>query len=216
MLPSLRALLALALLALVACARAAPLTPAQLAELCKDAEDTAHCARLIEDVQLKRLPGLAKRSGDDLEVTLFPSGSVTFRDSVAISGAKSFSLYDYLDRINAVVLFAVDGDRTSFVLLQRANGRQHRMPAEPVLSPDRQRIATADFCTEGCEGEVALWRVTRDDVRKELVWRPQPAWSDAVVAWKDPETLAFDYVQSGEDKRRTMERRVSDAAWKRY
>jgi hypothetical protein len=211
----LRAGAALALLALGAPVLAVPPTPAEVAEICKDAEDTAHCGRLIEQVQLKRLPGLAERAGDDLKVTLFPSGFVTFRDSVAIGGAKSFALYDYLDRVNAVVLFAADGDRTGFVLLQRANGRQHRLPAEPTLSPDRQRIVTADFCAEGCEGEVAVWRVTRDDVRKELGWRPQPAWSDATVTWKDAETLRFEYTPAGEDTRRTQERRLSDAAWSR-
>jgi hypothetical protein len=203
------------LLAFGLTAQAAPLTPAQVAEACKDAEDTAHCGRLIEAIQLKRLPGLAERAGDDLKVTLFPSGVVTFRDSVAIDGAKSFTLYDYLDRINAAVLFAVDGDRTGFVLLQRAGGRQHRLPAEPVLSPDRQRIVTADFCAEGCDGEVAVWRVTRDDVRRELAWKPHPAWSDASAAWKDAETLSFDYTLPGEDRRRTQERRLSDAAWTR-
>ena len=43
-------------------------------------------------------------------MSLFPSGAATFHDIVAITGAKSFTLWDYFDRINAVVLFTTDGD----------------------------------------------------------------------------------------------------------
>jgi hypothetical protein len=204
---------ALALLGFGIPAHAAPLTPAQLAELCKNAEDQAHCGRLVEEVQLKRLPGLAERAGDDLKVTLFPSGHVTFRDSIAISGARSFALWDYLDRINAVVLYATDGDQTSFVLIQRTNGRQYRLPAEPSVSPDRQHLVTADFCADGCDGEVAVWRVSREDVRKELAWKPQPAWTDATATWKDAETISVEFTPAGEDKPRTLVRRLSDAGW---
>jgi len=208
-----RAMVALTVLALDSLAVAASLTPAQVTELCKEAEDQAHCGRLVEEVQLKRLPGLAQRTGDDLKVTLFPSGATTFRDEVSISGAKSFALWDYFDRINAVVLYTTDGDHSGFVLMQRANGRQYRLPAEPVLSPDRQRIVTADFCAEGCDGEVALWRITRDDMRKELAWKPQPPWSDATARWKDADTLTFEFTLPGEDKPRSQERRLSDPAW---
>ena len=58
-----------------------------------------------------------------------------------------------------------------------------------------------------------MWGVTRDDVRKEMTWKPIPAWSDASAAWKDAETLAFDYTIAGEDKRRTQTRKLSDSIW---
>src|SRR5207302_1872881 len=83
------------------------------------------------------------------------SGTTTFRDSIALSGAKSFTLWDYFDRINAVVLFATDGDQTGFSLLQRANGKQYRMPSDPLLSPDRQRLVTVDICAKICTARVA-------------------------------------------------------------
>ena len=207
--------LALAAFAVVPIVRGAPLAAAQIAELCRNAEDQAHCSRMIEEVQLKRLPSVAERAGDDLNVTLFPSGVVTFRDSVAITGAKSYALWDYMDRINAVVLFTTDGDNTGFLLMQRTNGKQYRLPAEPTLSPDRQRIATADFCASGCEGELAVWSVSGDDVRKELAWKPQPAWSDASVTWKDADTLILDYTVAGEAKPRTQERKLADRGWTR-
>src|SRR5436305_7582763 len=204
---SLRAGLTLAMLAFVSSARGISLPAAQVAELCANAEDQAHCGRLIEEVQLKRLPGLAVRDGDDLKVSLFPSGTTTFHDSVAISGAKSFTLWDYLDWINAVVLFTTDGDQSGFILLQRANGKQYRMPAEPILSPDRRHLVTVDICAKLCDGEIAVWRVTHDDVAKELVWKPQPRWSDANATWIDADTIRFDYALGG-DERRKQDRRL--------
>ena len=95
---------------------------------------------------------------------------------------RSYSLWDYLDSINAVLLYATDGDDVSFTLLQRANGRSADLPTEPKVAPDRQRIATADFCATRCVNELAIWRVTREGVRKELTWKPSEAWSDAGLA----------------------------------
>ena len=173
---SLRAGLTLAMLAFASRSHGISLPAPQIAELCANAEDQAHCGRLIEEVQLKRLPGLAVRDGDDLKVSLFPSGMTMFRDSVAISGAKSFTLWDYLDWINAVVLFTTDGDQTGFVLLQRTNGKQYRLPAEPVLSPDRQHLVTVDICAKICDGEVAV----RHSLRSPLFFQPR-ARSNAVA-----------------------------------
>ena len=211
---SLRAGLMLAMFAFASSAPGISLPAAQVAALCANAEDQAHCGRLIEEVQLKRLPGLAVRDGDDLKVSLFPSGATIFRDSVAISGAKSFTLWDYFDRINAVVLFTTDGDQTGFLLLQRANGKQYRLAAEPTLSPDRQHLVTVDICAKICDGEVAVWRVTRDDIVKELVWKPQPSWSDANAIWIDADTIRFDYAVGGEERRK-QDRRLNDAVWSR-
>ena len=201
-------------LAMPFAARTAP-TAVQVGELCKDAEDQAHCGRLIEQAQIKRLPGMAERNGDELRITLFPTGVATFRDSVPVTGAKTFALWDYLDRINAVVLFATDGDQTGFVLLQRTNGKQFRLPSEPTLSPDRQYLVTADFCASGCEGELAVWRVTRDDLRKTLAWKPSAPWSDANATWKDADTVRVEYTVEGETAPRTLERRLDAPGWQK-
>ena len=210
----LRAAAASALLACSPLSYSIPLPAAQIAELCANAEDQSHCGRLIEEVQLKRLPGLAVRDGDDLKVSLFPSGAATFHDSVAITGAKSFTLWDYFDRINAIVLFTTDGDQTGFLVVQRTNGKQYRMPSEPVLSPDRQHLVTVDICAKVCDGEVAVWRVARDDIVKILAWKPQPGWTDASATWVDAETLRFEYAMGG-DGRQKQDRRLNDAVWTR-
>lgn len=194
---------------------AATLGADELAGLCANAEGPPHCGRLVEQVQLKRLPNLATRDGPTLKVSLYPAGSATFADTEAQNGGRSYSLWDYLDPINAVLLYTTDGDAVSFTLLQRANGRKFELPAEPRLSPDRQRLATADFCATRCVNELAVWRVGRDGVRKEAAWKPKEGWADAAVTWKGDDTLVVEYTVAGRDKPTVLERRLSDAGWLR-
>lgn len=196
-------------------AHALPLTADELTKVCAQAEDASHCGRLVEDVQLKRLPYLATREGAALRVSLFPSGAVTFADTEALNGGRSYSLWDYLSEINAVVLYTTDGDDVTFTVLQRASGLRTTLPADPKLSPDRVRLVTADFCDGRCVNELAVWRVTRDGIRKEWTWKPQEAWTDAVATWKDADTLAIDYTVAGKDARSRVERRLADPNWVR-
>jgi len=206
--------LAPALFAHAMLAFAVPPTPQELAEWCANAEDASHCGRLVEAQQLKRLPGLATRDGLNLKVTLFPSGTTTFSDVEDLRGGKSYSLWDTLDPINAVVLYTTEGDRAGFLLLQRTSGRRVVLPSEPTLAPDRQRIATADFCATSCENEVAVWRVQRDGVTRELAWQPREQWTDATAKWKDATTLVIQYKDAGGEAR-TLERSLTAADWRR-
>jgi hypothetical protein len=195
--------------------RAAPLAQEEIVTLCARAESPSHCGRLIEEVQLKRLPNLAMRDGANLKVSLYPAGAATFTDTEALNGGRSYSLWDYLDPLNAVLLYTTDGDAVSFTLLQRTNGRKYELPTEPKVSPDRQRLATADFCERECTNELAVWRVSRDGVRKELAWKPKDAWVDAGVTWKDTGTLVVDYTTAGAAKPAVVELRLGDAGWTR-
>jgi hypothetical protein len=204
---------ALAAALMSAQAAAAPLSPEEVTARCVGAEDSAHCGRLIEEVQLKRLPSLAVREGTTLKVSLYPAGTATFADTEALNGGRSYSLWDYLDPINAVLLYTTDGDTVTFTLLQRASGRKYELPTEPKLSPDRQRLVTADFCESRCVNELAVWRVSREGVRKEYGWRPAQAWTDAAATWKDADTLSIEYTPAGAPKPAVMERRLSDPSW---
>jgi hypothetical protein len=207
------ALFALLALAPIAPTSAAPLSQAEIAQLCAQADDSSHCGRLIEEVQLKRLPALAVRDGSALKVSLYPAGNATFTDTETLHGGRSYSLWDYIDPINAVLLYTTDNDQVTFTLLQRASGSKAELPTEPVLSPDRQRLATADFCPERCTNELALWRVARDGIRKESSWKPPTRWSDAGVKWKDADTLVIEYTTAASDKPAQLEKRLSDAGW---
>jgi hypothetical protein len=196
-------------------AEALPLTVEELTKLCADADDAAHCGRLVEGVQLQRLPNLAVREPSALKVSLYPSGTTTFADTEASNGGRSYSLWDFMSEINAVVLYVTDGDDATFVVLQRATGRKVELPADPKLSPDRARLVTADFCAGRCSNELAVWRVTRDGVRKESSWRPRDAWTDAVATWRDADTVTIEYSVAGAPTRSRLVRRLADADWVR-
>jgi hypothetical protein len=196
-------------------ASAAPMSPAELATVCAEADDPPHCGRLVEAVQLKRLPNLAQRDGATLRVSLYPSGDMAFTDIEGPSGARAHSLWDFISEINAVILYTSEDDKVTFTLLQRANGRKLELPAEPRLAPDRQRIATADFCAEHCVNELAVWRVTREGVSRELVWKPAAAWADATASWKDADTIRVEYTPIGTSEQKSLERRLNDPTWSR-
>jgi len=194
---------------------AAPPTAADLAKLCGDAEDQAHCGRLVEARLLPRIKQVASREGDALRIELLPVGSTVFRDSIDIVGARSYAVWDYVDDLEAVVLFATKGDRSEFWWLQRRGGGEVRLPAEPVLAPGHRRFATADFCADGCDNEVAIWRIDANEVRKELAFAPKDAWQDASVTWKGANSVAIEYVTPDNSSPRVLERRLDDPAWVR-
>jgi hypothetical protein len=194
---------------------AEPISRERMTELCASVEGPAHCARNIEAEQLKSLPDLAKRDGDTLTVRLFPSGTRLLVDSLATNNERAYALWDYWSPINAVVLFVASGDDVSYAVLQRASGQLTTLPAEPMLAPDRQRIAVADFCSRKCTNEVSVWRVTRDGVRKELTYKPPADWSDVTVAWKDADTLVLQYDPAGGGDRKSVDRKLAAGDWKR-
>ena len=195
---------------------AASPTPERVLELCAQVDGPAHCARLVEAEQLKSLPNLAIRDGDQLRVSLFPSGARDFVDVTTPDGrGRTYALWDYWSPINAALLFTTDRERIGFALLQRATGQVTVLPAEPFLAPDRQRIAVADFCASHCDNELTVWRVTREGVRRELAFRPAESWSDVTVAWKDADALSIQYTIVDEDTPRKLERKLADTGWQR-
>lgn len=204
--------------ALVTCsaAIALPLSLDEIASVCGSGAGPENCGRRIEAVQLKRLPDLARRDGAMLTVSLFPAGSTSFADTETKGRERTYSLYDYLSEINAVVLYVTEGTDASFVLLQRATGRRTELPADPRLSPDRQNLVTSDFCAVHCTSEVAIWRVTRDGVYKTHSWRPREPWSDAMATWKDAVTVTIEYTLAGQAAPAVLERRLTDSDWARH
>lgn len=194
---------------------AAPPTAAELSKLCGNAEDQAHCGRLVEARQLPRLKSVATREGDELRIELLPGGSTTFRDAVNIIGARSYSVWDYVDDLESVVLFATNGDHSEFWWVQRRGGGEFRLPAEPVLAPGHRRFVTADFCAQDCDNQIAVWRIDGSGVRKELTFTPSEAWQDASVSWKNSNVLAVEYTLVNETTTRTIERRLDDPSWSR-
>ena len=215
--PGLRAAVAaIAAVALLPATLAAvALTTEEIGRLCAGADGPVDCGRKIETVQLSRLPNLATRDGATLKVSLYPSGTALFADVESATGGRYYTLWDFIDPINAVIVFTIDGEENTFTLLQRTTGRKFELPAEPKLAPDRQRLVTADFCETRCVNELAVWRVGRDGVRKELAWKPAEAWTDAAAAWKDADTLTVEYTVAGSAASKTQERKLDDPRWQR-
>lgn len=195
-------------------AHAVALSQSEIAKLCGEAEGQSHCGRLVEAEQLKRLPGLAQRDGNTLRVTLFPSGHATFTDQETTTGGSSYALWDHYSAINATLLFTTQDEDSRFVLLHRSTGKQTTLPSAPALSPDRQRLATADFCETRCENRLVVWRVSANGAVPELEWRPSEPWSDAGVSWKDASTISVEYSLRGETEAKTLDRRLNDAGWR--
>lgn len=196
-------------------AHAAPLSPERVQQLCANVEGPTHCGRLIEAEQFKALPNLATRDGDTLRVTLYPTGTRDFVDVATASNDRSYTLWDYWSPINAVVLLVTSGDTITYALFQRATGQYTVVPAEPVLSPDRQHVAVADFCAQQCANEVSLWRVTRDGLRKDATFAPAVPWADVTVSWKSPEVLTIQYKSSANEPPKTVERALTASDWRR-
>ena len=190
-------------------------TQERVLELCASVDGPAHCGRRVEAEQLKALPNLAVREDDTLRVTLYPSGTRAFVDSIANGNEKSYALWDYWSPVNAIVLFVTSGDDVSYGVLQRATGQLTMLPAEPVLAPDRQHAAVADFCPERCTNEITVWRIMRDGLRKDASFKPPVRWSDVTVGWKSGETLTIQFTPAGSDKPQTIERPHTDREWQR-
>jgi hypothetical protein len=196
-----------------ALALAIPPTNAELEQVCGQAEDSAHCGRLVEAMQMQRLPNLARREGKVLWISLFPSGTANFTDSDDAVNGRSYSLWDYLDGLNAVLLYTTAGDNVTFTLVQRTSNRRVELPTEPQLAPDRRRLVTADVCEKRCSNEIAVWRIYPEAIRKELTWPADKSWIDAGAKWKDAETLTIEYTR--EDGSGTLERSLADPVWNR-
>lgn len=197
-------------------ATAVPLAPDEVAKTCAQADGPAHCGRLIEEIQLKRLPNLAVRNGAELRVSLYPSGAVTYADTDAPNGGRSYHLWDFISEINAVVLYTTDGDDAGFALLLRASGAKAELPGEPRVSPDRAWLVTADFCDKRCVNELAVWRVARDGVRKAYSWAPKERWVDAAATWNEAGAVVVQYTPAGAAAPSKLERRLNDPTWLRH
>lgn len=194
---------------------AAPPSQERVIELCTQAESPGHCGRRIEAEQLKALPNLATRDGDTLKVTLFPTGTRAFIDTIVGADSRAYAVWDYWSNVNAVVLFITEGDKIAYGVLQRANGQLAMLPAEPFLAPDRQRLVVADFCANDCTNELSVWRVARDGIRKEAGFVPAIPWTDVTASWTNDNTLALRYTMPGEAKPRNVNLPLASSDWKR-
>jgi hypothetical protein len=185
---------------------------AQFARICGNTVDPADCGKKIEALQLKQ-PGasqVVRRDGKLLAVTIPDEPPFIFEDIDSEAG-PNVSFYAYSSGADSVVLYRARADKLEFVLLHRPTGNVTELPNEPKFNRDGRYFATADFCKEGCENRVAIWRIERRGALRERVFTPRTAWADAEVSWGSNTRLVVDATENGKSTAINLD--VNDSRW---
>lgn len=190
-------------------------TQAQFAKLCINTGDPADCGKKIEAQQIGRASTIVKRSGDLLAVTVPGEPPFIFEDKLGEAG-PNLSFFSYHAPSDAVVLYRAQADKLDFVVVQRGTtagvtASTTALPNEPFFSSDGRYFATADFCVEGCENRLSVWRFERRGPARERVFVPRTPWTDAGVSWGAPRRLIVDYTEGGKNASTNLE--LSDPRW---
>ena len=182
----------------------------QYAKLCANTADPADCGKRLEAVQLKNAGGVVKRDGDLLAVMVPGEPPFLFADKPGEAG-PNHSFYAYNAIADAVVLFRAQADKIDFVLVQRSTLSTTELPNEPFFNSDGRYFLTVDFCSDGCENRLAVWRFERRGPARERVFSPRTPWTDAGASWGSPRRLVVDYTEAG--KQASMNLEMNDPRW---
>lgn len=201
---------------------AAP-TQEQFAKLCANTADPADCGKKIEALQIGKASAIVKRSGNLLAVTVPGEPPFIFEDKVGEAG-PNLSFFSYHAASDAVVLYRAQADKLDFVLVQRGASSSGgsggsggivasttELPNEPFFNNDGRYFVIADFCADGCENRLSVWRFERRGPARERVFSPRTPWTDAGVSWGAPRRLIVDYTESGKNASLNLE--LSDPRW---
>ena len=219
-----------AVLSALCCVAALAQTPAsvpaatqeQFAKLCVNTSDPADCGKKIEAQQIGKASSIVKRSGNLLAVTVPGEPPFIFEDKSGEAG-PNVSFFSYHAVSDAVVLYRAQADKLDFVLVQRGtpgvsgNGSGGMMasttelPNEPFFNSDGRYFVIADFCAEGCENRLSVWRFERRGPARERVFSPRTPWTDAGVSWGAPRRLIVDYTEGGKHGSTNLD--LSDPRW---
>ena len=168
------------------------------------------------------MAGVVKRSGNLLAVTVPGEPPFIFEDKSGEAG-PNVSFFSYHAVSDAVVLYRAQADKLDFVLVQRGtpgvsgNGSggmtasTTELPNEPFFNSDGRYFVIADFCAEGCENRLSVWRFERRGPARERVFSPRTPWTDAGVSWGAPRRLIVDYTEGGKKGSTNLE--FSDPRW---
>lgn len=184
----------------------------QFVRICANTADPADCGKRIEAQQLKR-PGaeaIAKRDGKLLAITIPGEPPFIFEDVDSEAGPNT-SFYAYSSGADAVVLYRARGDKVEFLMLHRPSASVTELPNEPKFNRDGRYFATADFCKEGCENRLAVWRIERRGALRERVFAPRAPWSDADVSWSSNVKLLVEITEGGKSSAVAID--INDARW---
>lgn len=184
----------------------------QFIRLCSNTADPADCGKKIEAQQLKQ-PGaekVARRDGKLLAISIPGEPPFIFEDVDSEAGPNT-SFYAYSAGADAAVVYRARGDKVEFLLLHRPTGSLTELPNEPKFNRDGRYFATADFCKEGCENRLSVWRIERRGALRERVFTPRNPWSDADVSWASNIRLLVEITEAGKSSAISID--VGDARW---
>ena len=182
----------------------------QFARLCANTADPAECGKKVESEQIRRAGAVVKRDGSLLAVTAPGEPPFLFEDKPGEAG-PNVSFFAYNAASDAVVLYRAQADKIDFVLVHRGTMSTTDLPNEPYFNSDGRYFVTVDFCKEGCENRLSVWRFERRGPARERVFAPRTAWSDAGVSWGAPRRLVVDYTESGRNASINLD--LSDPRW---
>ncbi len=182
-------------------ALASPLSQQEIVNLCGDAQDPTHCGRLVEEVQLKRLPNLARRDGDALIVSPLPVGD-SYLQGQRRSDRWTFVQPLGLPRLHQRRRPLLDRGRCDDIHTRATNDERAIRSARrsaPVAGQAAHRhpwmCARRNAPTKSQYGASAP-----ESLRKELTWEPGSAVGGRCRDWKDGNTLAIEYNAAGADQ----------------
>lgn len=213
-----RVALVFALLSGAAFAQTPPTVPAptqeQFVRLCANTADTTDCGKKIEAQQIGRAAAIVKRAGSLLAVTVPGEPPFMFEDKPGEAG-PNVSFFAYHAPSDSVVLYRAQADKLDFLLVHRGSANHSasttELPNEPFFNSDGRYFVTADFCSEGCENRLAVWRFERRGPARERVFSPRTPWADAGVSWGSPRRLIVDFSEGGKNTSVNIE--LSDPRW---
>jgi hypothetical protein len=186
----------------------------QFTKTCANTADPADCGKKIEALQLPRAGNIVKRVGNLLAVTVPGEPPFMFEDKLGEAG-PNVSFYAYHAGADAVVLYRAQADKLDFLLVQRGVAATAasitELPNEPFFNSDGRFFVTADFCSDGCENRLSVWRFERRGPARERVFSPRTPWADASVSWGTPRRLIVDYAEGGKNLSLNLE--LSDPRW---
>ena len=182
----------------------------QFAKLCANTADPADCGKKIEAQQIGRAAAVVRRSGNLLAVTVPGEPPFMFEDKPGEAGPNT-SFYAYHAPSDSVVLYRAQADKLDFVLVHRGSTSVTEVPNEPQFNSDGRYFVTADFCKEGCENRLSVWRFERRGPARERVFAPRTPWTDAGVSWGAPRRLIVDYTEDGKNTSINLD--LGDPRW---
>lgn len=185
-------------------------TQDQFARLCANTVDPADCGKKVEAEQIRRAGAVVKRDGSLLAVTSPGEPPFLFEDKTGEAG-PNVSFFAYNAPADAVVLYRAQADKIDFVLVHRGTMSTTDLPNEPYFNSDGRYFVTVDFCKEGCENRLSVWRFERRGPARERVFAPRTPWTDAGVSWGAPRRLVVDYTENGRNASINLD--LSDPRW---